>query len=59
MLRCRVPGALASSVIDDAVTGDRIEIVIAPLSTTIRVNEREYHFDRFTGHHTGSGTRLP
>jgi len=51
-----VPGAIADAEIDDEVSGHRIEVKTEGLFTRIRVNGRDFYFDRITGRFDGTGS---
>lgn len=53
--RRRVPGFVQPMSLDDPVTGQRIEITVSPLFTTVSVNGRDYFFRRLTGKFDGTG----
>jgi hypothetical protein len=55
LTRLGLPGALRSVLIEDELTGQRLEITIDPLFTRISVNGRDYFFDRLTGRYDGTG----
>lgn len=50
-----VPGAIANITIDDAVTGQHIEVQTGILFTRVSVNGRDYYFRRFSGEWDGTG----
>jgi hypothetical protein len=53
----RVPGLLASTTINDPLSGQRLEIKVGTIYTRISVNGRDYYFSRLSGkfNETGSG----
>lgn len=57
---CRIwpVGLVRSFKIDDAVTGQHIEIRVGALFTIIAVNGRDYYFRRFTGKFDGTGMAI-
>ena len=55
LLKANVPGLIGDMVYDDIVTGDYIEVYCSPLAVLIKVNNRDYYFDRFTGKFDGTG----
>jgi hypothetical protein len=54
--RLRLPGTISPGLIEDALSGDRIEIRVGPLLTRISVNGRDYYFDRISGAPAGTGS---
>lgn len=55
LVRHRVPGRVADTVYFDQYTGDRVEVRNRPLFVVFSINDRDYYFDRFTGHFDGTG----
>ena len=58
LLMLHVPGVVHNVQIDDAVTGLTVEVEVGVLFTVVRVNGRDFWFDRFTGRFDGTGTAL-
>jgi hypothetical protein len=53
--RMGVPGTIAPVSINDALTGQRLEITVDPFFTCVSVDGRDYYFCRFTGRFDGTG----
>ena len=49
----KAPGLVSNVTIHDPVTGQRIEVRVGPLFTTVSVNGRDYYFTRFSGTYDG------
>ena len=54
--RCRIPGTIQPVSINDALSGQTLDVRIGPLFTCISVNGRDYYFRRLTGKWDGTGT---
>jgi hypothetical protein len=54
--RVQLPGAVASTTIDDALSGQRLEIKVGTICTRISVNGRDYYFSRLSGKFNGTGS---
>ena len=53
--RLRIPGPVRNNTIEDALTGQRIEIHVGVFFTRISVNGRDYFFHRVSGKFDGTG----
>ena len=53
--RIGLAGAVAPVVIEDALTGQRVEVRVSAWFTTISINGRDYYFRRFSGQFDGTG----
>ena len=51
-----MPGAISEGVIEDELTGQKVEIRIMSLYTRISINGRDHYFHRSTGKYGGSGS---
>ncbi len=54
-----VPGAIRDFEHYDEVTGQQISVRVGLLYTRIRVDGRDYYFDRVSGRFDGTGTSNP
>jgi hypothetical protein len=54
--RIGMPGAVSPCLIEDPVTGQKIDVAVGTLFTRITVNGRDYYFCRFTGKFDGTGS---
>jgi len=56
--RIRVPGMIVPMEIVDSVTGQTINIIVNSRFTLVRVNDRDYYFDRLSGRFDGTGSAV-
>lgn len=54
--RLRMPGLIASTTINDPLSGQRLEIRVGTICTRISVNGRDYYFSRLSGKFDGTGS---
>lgn len=54
--RARLPGVITSTTINDAFSGQRLEIEVGIICTRISVNGRDYYFSRLSGKFDGTGS---
>jgi hypothetical protein len=54
--RVQIPGMIASTTIDDAFSGQTLEIKVGVICTRISVNGRDYYFSRLSGKFDGTGS---
>lgn len=52
------PGAVQPMALDDAVSGLSVSVTVSALYTKIKVNGRDFYFDRMTGRFDGTGSAL-
>jgi hypothetical protein len=51
----RAPGAIRDVEVQDALTGQRLKVLVGELFVCVNVNGRDYYFDRITGRFDGTG----
>ena len=49
------PGMIRDASINDALSGQQIDVAVQPSFVKITVNGRDYYFDRITGKFDGTG----
>lgn len=54
--RVGVPGAIQPTEIKDQATGQHIAVTVSALFVRLRVNGRDFYFDRVTGRFDGTGS---
>jgi hypothetical protein len=56
LTRVGAPGAIRNIEIFDELTHQRVEVSVSGSYTRIRVNGRDFYFDRITGRYDGAGS---
>ena len=54
--RLGVPGAIRPVEINDQVTGLTIKVTVSPRFTMIKIDGRDFYFERLTGRFDGTGS---
>ena len=54
-----IPGAVRDVRIEDAPTGNCLEIATGPLFTRVSINGRDFFFERLIGRFDGTGSASP
>lgn len=55
----RLPGAIRPTVVNDPVTGRRIEVAVDAFYVTINIDGRDFYFRRCSGAYDGTGAGCP
>lgn len=56
--RLAIPGIVKNFEFEDRMTGNKIEFIVTARATTLRINDRDYSFGRFSGRFMGTGTSI-
>jgi len=52
------PGVIRNTLIEDSLSGQRVEISVGRIFVRLSVNDRDYFFDRISGRFDGTGSGL-
>jgi hypothetical protein len=52
------PGVVRNTLIEDSLSGQRVEISVGRIFVRLSVNDRDYFFDRISGRFDGTGSGL-